>query len=165
MLESVFQQRKVSPILLLQRIYSNRIPMKHHFESHNSRDLWISDLLLWAIQKLRPFLLDKHFIIFIDHHRPLKYLFQSRKVSSIVYRWRVLVGDFNFEVKYFRGEENALADALFRVSEHSWCRRRRWDDYWRIDVEDSAKAGPGVQGAFFRSVRKKYARIRAGQLT
>ena len=70
--------------------------------------------VIFAIQKLRSFLLDKHFTVFSDH-QPLKYLFQSSKVSAKVHRWRALVAEFNFDVKYIRGEENAVADSLSRV--------------------------------------------------
>lgn len=71
--------------------------------------------IIWAIQKLRPFLLARQFTVFSDH-KPLKYLFEANSVSAKVHRWRISISDFSFDVKYIPGEENVVADSLSRVN-------------------------------------------------
>ena len=63
------------------------------------------------MQKLRSFLLGKHFTVYSDH-QPLKYLLQANNVSPKVLRWRTMVGEFDFDVKYIPGGENVVADSL-----------------------------------------------------
>ena len=70
--------------------------------------------VVWSVQKLRSFLLGKHFTVFSDH-QPLKYLLQANNVSPKVLRWRAMVGEFDFDVKYIPGGENVIADSLSRV--------------------------------------------------
>ena len=41
--------------------------------------------VVWAVEKLRPFLLGKHFTVYSDH-QPLKYLLQANNVSPKVLR-------------------------------------------------------------------------------
>lgn len=66
------------------------------------------------MQKLRSFLLGKHFVVLSDH-QPLKYLMHAKNVNAKVHRWRILVAEFDFELKYIPGNQNVVADSLSRI--------------------------------------------------
>ena len=67
-----------------------------------------------ALVKLRVHLLDsKPFVIDTDH-ASLRTVTQSLHLSQRMARWLSFFGEYNFEVKYKPGKQNALADALSR---------------------------------------------------
>ena len=70
--------------------------------------------IVWAVTKFRTFLLARKFIVKSDH-QPLKYLFNTAKVSGKIHRWRLLLGEFDFKVEYIEGKENVVADFYSRV--------------------------------------------------
>ena len=70
--------------------------------------------VVWAMQKLRPFLLGRHFSVLSDH-QPLKYLLQAKNVNAKVHRWRIMVAEFDFDVQYIPGNQNVVADSLSRI--------------------------------------------------
>ncbi|POM60326.1 Retrovirus Polyprotein [Phytophthora palmivora] len=68
----------------------------------------------YALVKFRVHLLgSKPFVIFTDHVS-LRTATQSPHLSQRMARWLSFFAEYNFEVKYKPGRQNALADALSR---------------------------------------------------
>ncbi|POM71255.1 LOW QUALITY PROTEIN: Reverse transcriptase [Phytophthora palmivora] len=68
----------------------------------------------YALVKFRVHLLgSKPFVIFTDH-ASLRTATQSPHLSQRMARWLSFFAEYNFEVKYKPGRQNALADALSR---------------------------------------------------
>ncbi|GMF59988.1 unnamed protein product [Phytophthora fragariaefolia] len=68
----------------------------------------------YALVKFRVHLLgSKPFVIYTDH-ASLRTATQSSHLSQRMARWLSFFAEYNFEVKYKPGKQNALADALSR---------------------------------------------------
>ena len=57
----------------------------------------------------------RHFLIYTDHES-LQYLRTAELQSKRHQRWEILMADFDFTIKYIRGENNEVADALSRAA-------------------------------------------------
>ena len=64
-----------------------------------------------ALKKWRTSLLGIHFQIFTDH-RTLEYFQSQKDMSRQQMCWSMYLADFDYEIKYIRGEDNTAADAL-----------------------------------------------------
>lgn len=71
--------------------------------------------IVWAVKKFRPYLFGRKFLIYTDH-RPLVYLFGMNNPSSRLTKFRLILDEYDFEVRYIRGTENVTADALSRIT-------------------------------------------------
>jgi hypothetical protein len=71
--------------------------------------------MVYALQKFRHYLLGKHFKMFIDHSS-LKYLVNKPVLGGRIYRWLLLIQEFDFEVIVKPGKLNARLDHLSRVT-------------------------------------------------
>lgn len=71
--------------------------------------------IVWSIQMLPPYLQGNHFTLF-TYHEPIRWLLNLTDVSGRLFRWRLRLAEFDFEVKYERGNNNHLADTLSRLS-------------------------------------------------
>jgi RNase H-like domain found in reverse transcriptase/Reverse transcriptase (RNA-dependent DNA polymerase)/Integrase zinc binding domain len=71
--------------------------------------------IVWAVKKYRPYLFGRHFEIFTDH-RPLVYLFSQADPSSRLNKFRMTLMEYDFSISYLKGKDNAVADALSRIS-------------------------------------------------
>lgn len=67
-----------------------------------------------SCKHFRPYLWGRQFTIECDH-RPLQWLFALKDPSSRLYRWRVKLEEFDFDIKYIKGKTNFVADGLSRV--------------------------------------------------
>ncbi|GKT28560.1 hypothetical protein ADUPG1_000727, partial [Aduncisulcus paluster] len=67
--------------------------------------------IVYAVNTLRYYLLDKHFVINTDH-RNLLYL--RKNPSAKVIRWQIFLSQFDFTIKHVPGKENVEADVLSR---------------------------------------------------
>ena len=68
----------------------------------------------YALVKFRVHLLgSKPFVVYTDH-ASLRTATQSPHLSQKMAPWLSLFAEYNFEVKYKPGKQNALADALSR---------------------------------------------------
>lgn len=70
--------------------------------------------LRWAVKSLRPFLIGVDFIIHTDH-QPLVYLQNMKIIDSRLARTLEDLADYNFQLRYTPGNQNAAADALSRL--------------------------------------------------
>lgn len=69
--------------------------------------------IVFSLEKFRYYLLGKNFEIQTDHIA-LTSLMNTRFANNRIYRWSLLVQEFQFKIKYRKGSENVVADALSR---------------------------------------------------
>ena len=66
------------------------------------------------VQKWRPYLSFRRFILRTDHHA-LKWIKSLNTSSGMEWRWRQILADFDFTVEYRPGCQHGNADALSRI--------------------------------------------------
>ncbi|PNF31840.1 hypothetical protein B7P43_G08901 [Cryptotermes secundus] len=69
--------------------------------------------IVWACKHFRPYLLGRKFQILTDH-RGLTWIFRVKDPSSRLLRWKLLLEEFDYEIKYKPGKQNTNADSLSR---------------------------------------------------
>ena len=69
----------------------------------------------WGVKVFRPFLYGVHFVLYTDH-RPLIFMRNMASENSRIARTLQELAEFDFELRYCRGEDNTAADALSRLS-------------------------------------------------
>lgn len=84
-------------------------PAEKNYPTHDKEMLAI----IRALHKWRNDLLGAEFEVFTDH-RTLEFFNQQRDLSKKQLRWQEFLADFNFSIRYVRGEDNTVADALSR---------------------------------------------------
>eukprot|EP01018_Ginkgo_biloba_P024747 Gb_03970 [translate_table: standard] len=72
--------------------------------------------IIHAITKWRQYLLGRKFIVQTDHVS-LKYLMQQETLTNEQQKWVDKLQAFDFEIRYKKGRENVVADALSRRDE------------------------------------------------
>lgn len=72
--------------------------------------------LVLAVQKWRPYLLGRTFIIKANH-QSLKYLLDQRIGTPTQQKWVTKLLGYDFIVEYKKGVKNRVADALSRKEE------------------------------------------------
>lgn len=70
--------------------------------------------IVFAVKSFRNYLFGRKFIIYTDH-RPLVYLFGMNNPSSRLTKFRLLLEEYDFDVRYVKGSNNVVADALSRI--------------------------------------------------
>ena len=70
--------------------------------------------VIWALQILRPYLEFKKFDLYTDHSA-LKWLMSIVDPGIRMTRWRFILSEFDFEVKYRRRSQNQVAVAISRL--------------------------------------------------
>lgn len=73
-----------------------------------------------ALTKWRVDLLGTKFKIYLDH-KTLEYFMTQKDLSRQQARWQEFLAQYEFEIKYVRGEDNTVADALSCVVMPSAC--------------------------------------------
>ena len=75
--------------------------------------------IVFAINKLRHYLLGSKFTVFTDH-KPLRSLFTSEMKNARIQRWAIMLEEYGCQIEYRQGKNNVPADMLSRVvSENS----------------------------------------------
>jgi hypothetical protein len=70
--------------------------------------------MIYALQKLKHYLLGKHFKMFTDHSA-IKYLVSKPVLGGRIYQWLLLFQEFYFKVIFKLRKFNARPDHLPRV--------------------------------------------------
>ncbi len=65
----------------------------------------------WACEAYRPFLTGTHFIVKTDH-QSLTWLMKATSPARLV-RWALILGEFDFEIKFKQGKFNQNASAFY----------------------------------------------------
>lgn len=70
--------------------------------------------ILDSCKHFRPYLYGQNFTVETDHN-PLVWLYKIKEPNSRLVRWKLKLEEFDFDIKYRKGKENLVADALSRV--------------------------------------------------
>src|SRR6201987_3552484 len=70
--------------------------------------------VVWAILLFRVFLLSSRPFTLITDCDPLRYLHKFKGKNSMIKRWSIEIGQYNFEAKHKPGTQNGNEDALSR---------------------------------------------------
>jgi len=89
--------------------YESRKLNEHeqNYVTHNLE----STTIIHALKMWRQYLLGRRFIIVIDQSG-LRYLFDQPNLNTRQARWLATLSEFDFEIKYIKGKENRVVDAL-----------------------------------------------------
>lgn len=100
------EQNKEHPVVFLsRRLRKNEVK----YDIREKEALAV----VWAVTKLRPYLISKPFTILSDHLN-LEFLKKHEQPDRLA-RWHLKLQSFSFVIKYRPGRANANADALSRV--------------------------------------------------
>lgn len=69
--------------------------------------------IVYAVGKLRTYLLGTRFLIITDH-KGLTFLNSTQYLNSRLIRWSLFMQQFDFDVEYCRGQDNLVADFFSR---------------------------------------------------
>jgi transposase InsO family protein len=70
--------------------------------------------VIYALQKLRPYLWGAQFTVYTDH-KPLLSLFKAEIKNTRVQRWAMLISEFGCKIEYRKGKTLVRADMLSRI--------------------------------------------------
>ena len=70
--------------------------------------------MVFACEKLRPYILGSHIIIHINH-AAIKYLMANKDAKLRLIIWVLLLQDFDLEIKDKMGSDNVIADHLSKL--------------------------------------------------
>ena len=70
--------------------------------------------MVFACEKLRPYILGSHVVIHTDH-AAIKYLMAKKDAKPRLIRWVLLLQEFDLEIKDNKGSDNVITDHLFRL--------------------------------------------------
>ncbi|XP_059570175.1 uncharacterized protein LOC132243804 [Alligator mississippiensis] len=94
------------PVVYLSR---KLIPRERNLSSIEKECLAI----VWALNKLKPYLWGQQFTVLSDH-APLQWLQTMHNTNAKLQRWSWQLQEFNFTVQHIKGSQNVIADALSR---------------------------------------------------
>ena len=92
--------------------------------------------IFYAIKKWEHLLRDVRFILETDHENITYLNFEG---TDKVRRWKMLVMEFDFDIKFLAGVKNGVADAFSRL-----CKNNRLE--WKHRVEEEAASAGGGNG-------------------
>ena len=114
------QDGRVRPIAYTSRALRGA---ERNMENYSSRKLELL-ALQWAIkEKFREHLISSTFTELTDNN-PLTYQQSKCKLKDVEQRWVSELANFNFNIKYRGGKQNANAHALSRLN---WEKPEEWD--------------------------------------
>ena len=91
--------------------FSKGLSPRHHSLSTYAKELMA---VVLAVEKWRPYLLGRHFIIKTDHFS-LKYLLGQKFTTVFQSKWLPKLMGYDHEIHYRQGKENLVADGLSRL--------------------------------------------------
>ncbi|KAJ8752504.1 hypothetical protein K2173_004792 [Erythroxylum novogranatense] len=93
--------------------FSQALHGKNRFLSTYEKEILA---LVLAVEKWRPYLLGRQFIVQTDH-QSLRHLWTQKIATTAQQRWLLKLMGFDFIIEYKAGKENIVADALSRKYE------------------------------------------------
>lgn len=70
--------------------------------------------IVWCLKQFRPYVYGRKIILFTDH-KPLVWLNNIREPNSKLMRWKLQIGEYDYEIRYKEGHLNKVADCLSRI--------------------------------------------------
>lgn len=70
--------------------------------------------IIWALKSLRNYLYGASAVKIFTDHQPLTYALSNKNTNSKLKRWKAILEEYNYEMKYKPGSTNIVADALSR---------------------------------------------------
>jgi len=89
--------------------YASR-QLKVHEKNYPNHDLELA-AVVYVLKIWRHYLYGSKFDVFSDH-KSLKYLFDHKELNMRQRRWLEYLKDFDFQLSYYPGKANVVADAL-----------------------------------------------------
>jgi hypothetical protein len=86
--------------------------LKEHEKNYATHDLELA-AVVHALRKWRHYLMGKKFELRTDHNS-LKYLFDQPTLNARQIRWLEFLCEYDFDIRYIKGKDNKVADALSR---------------------------------------------------
>ena len=120
--------------------------------------------IIYALQKLRHIIWGYKITVLTDH-QPLQMMFAKSTPEGQIGRWAMFCQEFDLSVKYIKGKENVLADALSRLNSHTIPKECESldDDKFLIDYVgfvDSAKEWTSTELISAQKTDSKISKIR-----
>lgn len=95
------------PIIFISRTLTKA---EEHYATNEKEMLAI----IWALKSLRNYLYGSASIKIYTDHQPLTYALSNKNTNSKLKRWKAILEEYNYELKYKPGSSNIVADALSR---------------------------------------------------
>lgn len=108
-LGAVLEQDK-KPIVFISRTLNKA---EEHYATNEKEMLAI----VWALKSLRNYLYGSAAIKIYTDHQPLTYALSNKNTNSKLKRWKAILEEYNYEMKYKSGSSNVVADALSRPAQ------------------------------------------------
>lgn len=70
--------------------------------------------VVWGVQQYRPYLWGRKFKVVSDH-QALVWIFNVKNPSSRLFRWKIKLAEYDYEIIHKKGKLNLNADALSRI--------------------------------------------------
>lgn len=86
--------------------------LNEHEVNYLTKDLEL-DVIIHSLKMWRHYLFGRRFILMTDHGG-IKYLFDQSNLNKRQSRWLSTLREFDFEIRYIKGKENKVVDALSR---------------------------------------------------
>lgn len=98
--------------------------------------------VLWAIEKLRPYIEGERFTVITDHHS-LVWLQNLKEPTGRLARWAVRLQQYDFEIIHRRGKDHVVPDCLSRsVPVVNSFDVRDTKDEWYLDLKRRISSQP-----------------------
>lgn len=85
--------------------------------------------IIFEIKQFHPYLYSRKLIILSDH-RPLAWLFNLKDPLSKLARWRILLEEYDYEIRYKPGVQNSNVDALSRMYSIQELKEYSYPNFW-----------------------------------
>lgn len=100
-------EQEGKPITFISRTLNQ---CEEHYATNEKEMLAI----IWALKSLRSYLYGASAVKIFTDHQPLTYALSNKNTNSKLKRWKAILEEYNYEIKYKPGSTNIVADALSR---------------------------------------------------